>query len=549
MPISILHTKSAIFFKVGAKLVFALSLIFFLVGCGKTTSYSEAIPKSNPDKIGGPSEIQSQVLIDSSKEGNINEVEEALDQGADIDSIDNENKWTPLMWSVWYRHLDIGLLLIDSGANVRYQDDQGTTALSLAVELEYEEFINPLNEAIPVLEPTPTTTTTTTTTPVVIEQPRPTPEPTPTTTTTTTTTPVVIEQPRPTPEPTPTTTTTTTTTPVVIEQPRPTPEPTPTTTTTTTTTPVVIEQPRPTPEPTPTTTTTTTTTPVVIEQPRPTPEPTPQDNRHFCPTDETFNECLIIGSRDGNINKAREALNNKADVNVKDNWGVSALMLASVYGHLEVVKALLAANADVNLRSKTAGLTALFYASSRGHLEIVKVLIEAGANVNIRGSDVGHTALFPACSEGRLEVVKVLLAAGTNVNVQDVEGKTALMLSVANLKIVQALIAAGANVNLQNKHGKTALIYAVYNGYINSVKALIAAGANLDGALDNVCASCSNRNEIIKVLKEAETPTTSPTTTTTTTTTTTPQDNRHFCPTDETFNECLIIGSRGRQYQ
>ena len=47
-------------------------------------------------------------------------------------------------------------------------------------------------------------------------------------------------------------------------------------------------------------------------------------------------------------------------------------------GHLEVVRALIAAGADVNLPNKD-GLTALILAAKKGHLEVVQVLIAAGA--------------------------------------------------------------------------------------------------------------------------------------------------------------------------
>jgi ankyrin repeat protein len=67
-----------------------------------------------------------------------------------------------------------------------------------------------------------------------------------------------------------------------------------------------------------------------------------------------------------------------ADVNAKDEGGVTALMLASSDGHKEMVKMLIKAGADVNAKDKN-GKTALMRASERGRKEIVKMLIKAGA--------------------------------------------------------------------------------------------------------------------------------------------------------------------------
>ena len=60
------------------------------------------------------------------------------------------------------------------------------------------------------------------------------------------------------------------------------------------------------------------------------------------------------------------------------------LSIASGLNHVECVKAILAAGADVNERSEEATRgTALMEAASRGHTECVEILVEAGADVNL----------------------------------------------------------------------------------------------------------------------------------------------------------------------
>jgi Ankyrin repeats (many copies)/Two component regulator propeller len=68
------------------------------------------------------------------------------------------------------------------------------------------------------------------------------------------------------------------------------------------------------------------------------------------------------------------------------------LIDASYTGELSRVKALLAANADVNAKADALGGTALMAASGNGHLEVVRALLVAKADVNA-ASGAGITAL------------------------------------------------------------------------------------------------------------------------------------------------------------
>lgn len=69
-----------------------------------------------------------------------------------------------------------------------------------------------------------------------------------------------------------------------------------------------------------------------------------------------------------------------ANVDAKNNDGLSTLMIASMIGSTEIVKSLIDAGCDVNAKSNK-GRSSLLYATSSNHTEIVKLLEKAGAKL------------------------------------------------------------------------------------------------------------------------------------------------------------------------
>ena len=111
----------------------------------------------------------------------------------------------------------------------------------------------------------------------------------------------------------------------------------------------------------------------------------------------------------GNYDVAKLLLDNKADANVKDNDGATALHLA-VYGHKDVVELLLANKADVNATDKL-GHTPLFGAASSGHKDLVELLLTHKANVNAK--DIyGNTTMQWMTMVGKKEMGELLRQHG-----------------------------------------------------------------------------------------------------------------------------------------
>jgi hypothetical protein len=91
---------------------------------------------------------------------------------------------------------------------------------------------------------------------------------------------------------------------------------------------------------------------------------------------------LMRAALQGDLKTLQQLLSSAPDANVNalDQGGQSALILAceSQKSNIKVVQALIAAGANVNLRSRN-GYTALTWAQTRHHADVVQVLRRAGA--------------------------------------------------------------------------------------------------------------------------------------------------------------------------
>jgi ankyrin repeat protein len=107
-----------------------------------------------------------------------------------------------------------------------------------------------------------------------------------------------------------------------------------------------------------------------------------------------------------------------ADVNVRTRYGVTPLTLAVRGGHGVAVQALLTAGAKVDLADGglPEGQTLLMHAAGTGDIQVMKALLAAGANVNARETRTQTSAVFWAAVANRGAAVKLLSEAGADLN-------------------------------------------------------------------------------------------------------------------------------------
>ena len=176
------------------------------------------------------------------------------------------------------------------------------------------------------------------------------------------------------------------------------------------------------------------------------------------------------------------------NLNIQDNDGLSVLMMASKTSRMDCVRAFLEYRADVNLMNK-AGKTALVLACEYKKPDNAELLLSNGAHVDFH-SDKGYYVLeiasknlwtkvvaqlpidvrnhkgqsifMRACIEGEVGMSRLLLLKGANIDLQDNSGKTVLM-QACELKmfgLTEFLLLKGADPNLQDDAGISALMMA-----------------------------------------------------------------------------------------
>jgi ankyrin repeat protein len=144
------------------------------------------------------------------------------------------------------------------------------------------------------------------------------------------------------------------------------------------------------------------------------------------------------------------------------------------------VGALLKQKADVNV-TQPDGSTAVHWAVYHGDLEMLNALIGAGARVRVANRH-GATPLALACINGSTRIIERLLKAGADPNERGPNGETALMMASRTgvVAAMRVLLTAGADVNATEKlRGTTALMWAAAQAHSAAVKLLIDRGADV----------------------------------------------------------------------
>jgi ankyrin repeat protein len=207
-------------------------------------------------------------------------------------------------------------------------------------------------------------------------------------------------------------------------------------------------------------------------------------------SDPAQDKALIDATKAGNVAAVEAAFKNGASPNAKDEKGNVALYHVLTMAHapqtiVALLKAYLAAKVDANAvhgpESKTISIVQACHMHNVAP-ELIKLLVDAGVNINAKAPD-GQTALHVAAAgSGEEALVKFILTLKPDVNAAMEDGWTAVMKAAyfRNIESLKALIAAKADVNLKSTGGRSALEIAKADTADDAkevVKLLQAAGA------------------------------------------------------------------------
>ncbi|XP_034452088.1 KN motif and ankyrin repeat domain-containing protein 1a isoform X6 [Hippoglossus hippoglossus] len=146
------------------------------------------------------------------------------------------------------------------------------------------------------------------------------------------------------------------------------------------------------------------------------------------------------------------------NVNQQNKAGYTPIMLAALAAveapkEMRIVEELFS-KGDVNARASQAGQTGLMLAVSHGRMDMVRALLAHGADVNIQ-DDEGSTALMCASEHGHVEIVKLLLAQpGCDAKLSDSDESNALSIALeAGHKDIAVLLYAHVNFSKAQSPG------------------------------------------------------------------------------------------------
>lgn len=129
----------------------------------------------------------------------------------------------------------------------------------------------------------------------------------------------------------------------------------------------------------------------------------------------------------------------------------------------------------------STGFTPLILAATAGHVGVVEVLLDKGGDIEAQSERTKDTPLSLACSGGRQEVntfdFQFSFHLYNNVSLWHKKNQVTLFCFG---QVVELLLLRGANKEHRNVSDYTPLSLAASGGYVNIIKILLNAGAEIN---------------------------------------------------------------------
>jgi uncharacterized protein len=187
---------------------------------------------------------------------------------------------------------------------------------------------------------------------------------------------------------------------------------------------------------------------------------------------DSFND-FFRAVRSDNASGVESLLRRGFDPNTRDERGLTGLLIAIREPSPRVIQVLLASpQTKVEIRNDNDE-SPLMLAAIKGQMDLVKQLIARDADIN----KPGWTALHYAASSGQVEIMKLLLEKYAFIDAQSPNGTTPLMMAAmyGSPQSVKLLLDEGADPLMKNQQNMTATDFAVQGQRPDAVELLKSA--------------------------------------------------------------------------
>lgn len=224
----------------------------------------------------------------------------------------------------------------------------------------------------------------------------------------------------------------------------------------------------------------------------------------------------VCASQCENPDVAKRMIARGANVDVRDKFGATPLLLAVRRGHLSVAQALIGAGARLDCVDDDRRSLAI-YAAQRSDVRFLTLLLDAGVDCtavdrNLKSplhvaaanendavlaallatgkldvnaaDDVGLTPCHVAASQANERLIRLLIGAGCRLDATDTSNTMPIHLAAMNSNeaVISALVDAGADLNKVDNSGATPALRAASNSNERVIAVLVRAGADLNQA-------------------------------------------------------------------
>jgi protein-disulfide isomerase len=181
--------------------------------------------------------------------------------------------------------------------------------------------------------------------------------------------------------------------------------------------------------------------------------------------------------RSGDLQAVRQLLAAGAQVDARDNWGRTPLIVALQQGKTAIVELLIERGASISM-TDAWGRTPLLVATQLRNTAAIRLLLSRRADVNVANKN-DITPLIAAAQTGNVEAANLLLGAGAALDRTDNLGWTALMWAASrnDAMLIRMLVERGAQVGITGLDRSTALGLARQRGADPAVLALLVGNA------------------------------------------------------------------------